>query len=134
MDILTQHPVPFRYLCRYTTPNTYPTSMRPTQTMVYCYTWKTHPLSIWSHGYQGVTINKYTVIKASASDFGLLLITNIIESHFLDFLTRQSFPQEGAQISAHQDLQSHEGAVSSLIPPNQKLCSYSPSQENKKSS
>jgi hypothetical protein len=40
----------------YTTPNAYPISMSPTPTMVYCYTWQTHPLPIWSHGYQGDTL------------------------------------------------------------------------------
>ena len=39
------------------------------------------------------TINKYTIIKASRSDFGLQDNTNIIVSHIPDFLTLSRPPQ-----------------------------------------
>jgi len=66
------------------------------------------------------TINKYTIIKASSSDFGLQDNTNIIVSHIPDFLSLSSRPQEGATIQAHPNLQ------------NQKLCSISPVGETRK--
>jgi hypothetical protein len=75
-----------------------------------------------------VTINKYTIIKASPSDFGFLPNPNIIASHIPDFLTLPSSPQEGAQISVHQNLQTQEG--DKRISQIQKLCSVSPSEEN----
>ena len=66
------------------------------------------------------TINKYTIIKASPSDFGLQDNTNIIVSHIPDFLSLSPRPQEGATIQAHPNLQ------------NQKLRSISPVGETKK--
>ena len=39
----------------YTTLNEYRTSISPTRTIVYFYSWQTHLLPIWSHGYQGDT-------------------------------------------------------------------------------
>ena len=66
------------------------------------------------------TINNYTIIKASPSDFGLQDNTNIIVSHIPDFLSLSSRPQEGATIQAHPNLQ------------NQKLCSISPVGETRK--
>ena len=66
------------------------------------------------------TINKYTIIKAFPSDFGLQDNTNIIVSHIPDFLSISSSPQEGATIQAYPNLQ------------NQKLCSISPVGETRK--
>ena len=60
------------------------------------------------------TINKYTIIKACPSDYGLQGNTYIIVSQIPDFLTLSPRPQEGATIQAHPNLQ------------NQKFCSISP--------
>jgi len=107
--------------------------MSPTQTTVYCYTCQTHPLSIWSHGYQSDTPLLQSTNTRTSKHKPVILATDIIESHIPDFLTVPSSLQkkEGEQISAHQDLQSHEGAASSMIPKNQNLCSDSPSQDIK---
>jgi hypothetical protein len=136
LDILTQHPVPFGTYAALHYAKRVSNKYEPhtdNGILLYLADTSTANMVAWVPGrHTVVTINKYTVIKASASDFGLLPNTNIIESHIPDFLTIPSSLQEGAQISAHQDLQSHEGAASSLIPQNQKLCSDSPSQENQK--
>ena len=88
--------------------------MGPTQTMVYCYTWQTHPLPIWL--YQGDT----PLLQSSKHQPVILASIPTLISL-----------QEGVQISTHQDLQSHEGAALSPIPRNQKLCSDSPCQIKK---
>ena len=56
-----------------------------------------------------ILTNKYTIIKASPSDFGFLPNTNIIATHIPDFLILPSSPQEGAKISVRQNLQTQEG-------------------------
>ena len=83
----------------------------------------THNVIAWIPGRNTVaTINKYTIIKASSSDFGLQDNKNIIRSHIPDFLTISSSPHEGATVKANPNLQ------------NQKLCSISPLAENEKNS
>jgi hypothetical protein len=58
-----------------------------------------------------VVINKYTVIKASPSDYGFQSNTNIIPSHIPDFLTLSSQAQEGATLKSHQSLQCNDMAI-----------------------
>jgi hypothetical protein len=83
----------------------------------------THNVIAWIPGRNTVaTINKYTIIKASPSDFGLQDNKNIIRSHIPDFLTISSSPHEGATVKVNPNLQ------------NQKLCSISPLAENEKNS
>ena len=72
----------------------------------------------WVPGRHAVfTINRY---RASASDFGLLTNTNIIDSD------HTIFPSRGAKISR---LTIERGC---LIISNRKLCSHSPNQKNQK--
>ena len=83
----------------------------------------THNVIAWIPGRNTVaTINKYTIIKASPSDFGLQDNKNIIRSHIPDFLTISFSPHEGATINANPNLQ------------NKKLYSISPVAENEKKS
>jgi hypothetical protein len=76
----------------------------------------THNMVAWIPGRNTVfTINKYTIIKASPSDFGFQPNVNIILSHIPDFLNISYHPQEGANITATQNLPIQQGE--SAIPP-----------------
>ena len=78
----------------------------------------THNIA-WIPGRNTVaTINKFTVIKASPSDFGFQPNNNIILSHIPDFIKSSRQPQEGDQSNNKTQ--------------NQKLCSISPSKKNGK--
>jgi hypothetical protein len=59
-------------------------------------------------------INKFTIIKASPSDFGFLPNNNIVLSHIPDLIKSSRQPQEGDQSTDKTQ--------------NQKLCSISPSK------
>jgi len=79
----------------------------------------THNMIAWIPGRNTVaTINKFTVIKASPSDFGFQPNNNIILSHIPDFIKSYRQPQEGDQSNDKTQ--------------NQKLCSISPSKKNGK--
>ena len=126
LDIHTQAPVPFgtfaalhyakRVINKYE-PHT------ENGIILYLADTATHNVVAWIPGRNtGATINKYTIIKASPSDFGFQDNKNIIMSHIPDFLQISSQPQEGATISARPNLQ------------NQKLSSISPVAEKGKNS
>ena len=58
----------------------------------------TSNMTAWIPGRNNVAIiNKYTIIKASPSDFGLQDNKNNIPSHIPDFINLPSCSQEGAQ-------------------------------------
>jgi hypothetical protein len=124
LDINTQSPVPFGTFAALHYAKRVVNKYEPhTENGVILYLADTSTRNVvaWIPGRNTVaTINKYTIIKASPSDFGFQDNTNIIMSHIPDFLTIMSQPKEGATISASSDLQ------------NQKLCSISPVAENDK--
>jgi hypothetical protein len=69
----------------------------------------THNVIAWIPGRNTVaTIKKYTIIKASPSDFGLQDNKNIIRSHIPDFLTISSSPHECATVKANPNLQNQK--------------------------
>ena len=78
-----------------------------------------------------VTINKYTVIKASAIDSKLIPNTNIIEYHIPDFLTIP-FPLLELKNNSISRFTTSRGCI--IVPDSplkSKLCSISPSQKIK---
>ena len=75
------------------------TKINPMQIMVSYFTDDTTSnMTAGIPGRNNVAImNKYTIIKASPSDFGLQDNKNIIPSHIPDFINLPSCSQEGAQ-------------------------------------
>ena len=81
-------------------------------------------MSAWIPGRNNVAIiNKYTIIKASPSDFGRQDNKNIIPSHIPVFIKLLSCCQEGAQPKSirpqegakPKNIQTQEGAQPKLI-------------------
>jgi hypothetical protein len=62
------------------------------------------------------TVNKYTVIKASPSDFGFQPNDNIILSHIPDFI-KMKHPQEGAKDStiSTPDIVAHHSYLDTFL-------------------
>ena len=132
LDVSTQHPVPFGTYAALHYAKRVSNKYEPhtdNGILLYLADSSTANMVAWIPGrHTVVTINKYTIIKASPSDFGFLPNTNIIATHIPDFLILPSSPQEGAKISVRQNLQTQEG--DQTVYQIQKLCSISPSEEN----
>jgi hypothetical protein len=100
LDIQTQHPVPFGTYAALHYAQRSSNKYEPhtdNGILLYLADSSTANMIAWIPGrHTIVTINKYTIIKASPSDFGFEPNNNIIPSHIPDFIPLPSQSQEGA--------------------------------------